>query len=138
MPAKDFYHAQVKQALIKDGWEITDDPLTFKYGKKDVFIDLGAEEILAAEKRGRRIAVEIKSFIGDSEVEDLKNALGQFVLYHDILVKLQPDRILYLAVRDTTFEDIFAEPIGQVLLENKRVKLIVFNANTEEITQWIE
>lgn len=99
---------------------------------------MALKKILAAEKRGRRIAVEIKSFIGDSEVEDLKNALGQFILYHDILVKLEPDRVLYLAVRDTTYEEIFAEPIGQILLENKRVKLIIFNANAEEITKWIE
>ncbi len=27
MPAKDIYHDVVKQALIKDGWTITDDPL---------------------------------------------------------------------------------------------------------------
>ncbi len=27
MPAKDIYHNQVKNALIKDGWTITDDPL---------------------------------------------------------------------------------------------------------------
>jgi hypothetical protein len=76
MPAKDFYRDNLKRALIKDGWNVTDDPLTFKWGKKDIYIDLGAEEIIAAEKRGRQIAVEIKSFISDSEVEDLKNTLG--------------------------------------------------------------
>jgi hypothetical protein len=27
MPAKDIYHETVKNALIKDGWTITDDPL---------------------------------------------------------------------------------------------------------------
>ena len=137
MPAKDFYHEQMKQALVKDGWDITHDPLTFKWGKKDIYVDLGAEEILAAEKRGRRIAVEVKSFIGDSEVEDLKNALGQFVLYHDILAQLEPERMLYLAIRETTYEEIFAEPIGQILLENQRVRLVVFDANTEVITKWI-
>ncbi len=28
MPAKDIYHNEVKNALIKDGWTITDDPFT--------------------------------------------------------------------------------------------------------------
>jgi hypothetical protein len=81
MPAKDIYHNNVKNALIKDGWIITHDPLTIKWGKKDIYIDLGAEQIIAAQKIDAKIAVEIKSFIGESEVEDLKNAIGQFGSY---------------------------------------------------------
>ena len=76
MPAKDIFHDCVKHALIKDGWIVTDDPLSLKIGKKDLFIDLAAEKILIAEKGTEKIAVEIKSFVGTSEVEDLKNALG--------------------------------------------------------------
>jgi hypothetical protein len=77
MPAKDIFHDCVKRALIKDGWIVTDDPLSLKIGRKDLFIDLAAEKILIAEKVTEKIAVEIKSFVGTSEVEDLKNALGQ-------------------------------------------------------------
>ena len=138
MPAKDIYHNHVKNALIKDGWTITHDPLTLKWGKKDVYIDLGAEQIIAAQKIERKIAVEIKSFVGESEVEDLKNALGQYILYHDILVRTQPDRILYLAIRESTYADIFEEPIGEILLENHRVKLIIFDPKKEETVKWIE
>lgn len=138
MPAKDIYHDHVKNALIKDGWTITHDPLTLKWGKKDVYIDLGAEQIIAAEKIERKIAVEIKSFVGESEVEDLKNALGQYILYHDILLRTQPDRILYLAIRESTYVDIFEEPIGEILLENHRVKLIIFDPKKEETVKWIE
>lgn len=138
MPAKDIYHDNLKNALVKDGWTITHDPLTLKWGKKDIYIDLGAEEIIAAEKPGRRIAVEIKSFVGASEVDDLKNALGQFVLYHDILARSDSDRVLYLAVRETTFADVFEEPIGEILLENHRVRLIVFDSKTEVIIRWID
>jgi hypothetical protein len=71
-------------------------------------------------------------------VEDLKNAVGQFVLYHDILSKVEPARELYLAVRDVTFVAIFEEPIGKILLENARVQLIVFNVDMEVIQQWIQ
>lgn len=63
MPAKDTYHDAVKTALTKDGWTITDDPLYLKCGYKDLFIDLGAEQLLAAEKGKRKIAVEVKSFV---------------------------------------------------------------------------
>jgi XisH protein len=31
MPAKDSYHNTVVQALITDGWEITDDPFILSY-----------------------------------------------------------------------------------------------------------
>ncbi|MDQ2730516.1 MAG: XisH family protein [Armatimonadota bacterium] len=137
MPARDIYHERLKNALIKDGWTITDDPLVLKWGAKDFFVDLGAEYIVAAEKESRRIAVEIKSFIGPSNIEDLKNSLGQFVLYHDILSRLEPDRILYLAVREVTYDDLFEEPIGKLLLENQRVRLIVFEPEEEVITKWI-
>lgn len=85
MPARDIYHHTVKQALISDGWAITHDPLRLQWGAKDMYVDLGAEELVAAERSGRKIAVEIKSFLGPSEIEDLRNALGQFILYRTIL-----------------------------------------------------
>ncbi len=42
----------MKIALQKDGWEVTDDPLFMSVGGVDMFIDLGAERLLAAEKQG--------------------------------------------------------------------------------------
>jgi hypothetical protein len=137
MPAKDIYHDCVRNALIKDSWTITHDPLILKWGLKDLYIDLGAQQLLAAEKNKQKIAVEIKSFVSSSEVEDLKNALGQFILYHDILNRIEPDRTLYLAIRETVFVDLFEEPIGRILLENQRVRLIVFDSQAEEIVKWI-
>jgi len=50
MPAKDIYHNTVRTALEKDGWTITNDPLTLEIGDRSLFVDLGAEKILAAEK----------------------------------------------------------------------------------------
>ncbi len=137
MPAKDIYHDCVKNALIRDGWVITHDPLTLKWGRRDMYADLGAEKMLAAEKEGSRIAVEVKSFVGASEIKDLRDALGQYVLYHDILRRTEPDRILYLAIRKAVLMGVFEEPVGKLLLENQRVRLIVFDHRTEEILQWI-
>ncbi len=137
MPAKDIFHNSVKNALIKDGWNITDDPLKLQWGNKDLYVDLGAEKLIAAQKGNEKIAVEIKSFIGNSQVADLQQALGQYTLYLDIIEETEPERILYLAIRETTFEDIFIEPIGQILLNKKRLKLIVFDADREKIIQWI-
>ena len=68
MPARDIYHDTVKQALIKDGWMVTHDPLRLRWGSRRMYADLGAERFLGVEKGDVRIAVEIKSFIGPSDL----------------------------------------------------------------------
>lgn len=137
MPAKDIYHDAVKNALIKDQWTITDDPLVLSIGKKDLFIDLGAKKLITAEKDEQKIAVEIKSFIGNSQVNDLENALGQYILYYEVLLAKQDQRVLYLAIKESAYQEIFEEPIGQILLNRKIIKLLVFDPKKERILQWI-
>ncbi len=137
-PAKDIYHNTVRTALEKDGWTITNEPLTLEIGDRSLFVDLGAEKILAAEKQGRKIAVEVKSFLSISPVHDLEEALGQYIVYEDILELSEPERNIYLAVREEVYLDIFSEPLGQLLLRKKRLKLIVFDSSREIIIRWID
>jgi XisH protein len=136
VPAKDFYHDIVRTALIKDGWTITDDPLILKIGKRSAFVDLGAEKLIAAERGSEKIAVEIKSFLSPSPINDIENAWGQFFMYARILQKKEPDRRLYLAISHNTFETLFQEEIGQLLSEEPGFRIIVFDSNLEEIIQW--
>jgi hypothetical protein len=68
MPAKDLFHNTVKNALIKDGWTITHDPLTLDLRDRQLHIALGAEKLLDAQKDNQQIAVEIKSFVAPSNV----------------------------------------------------------------------
>jgi hypothetical protein len=105
MSAKDATHSVVKHALEKDGWTITHDPYYIKVGGVEMYIDLGAEAIVAAEKAGRKIAVEIKSFLGASSISEFHTALGQFFNYRLALEEKEPDRILYLAVPILTYND---------------------------------
>jgi XisH protein len=135
--AKDIYHNTVKAALQKDGWTITHDPFPLKIGKKRLSIDLGAERLIAAENQSSKIVVEVKSFVGQSDVKDLEQALGQYILYQQIIGETSIDRVLYLAVSETTFKGIFSVEIGQVLLKNGIIRLIVFDDEQEEITRWI-
>jgi len=137
MPAKDIYHENVKKSLFTDGWTVTHDPLHLKWGAKDMYVDLGAEKLLAAEKEGRKIGVEVKSFIGLSEMDDLEKAVGQYIVYYDVLKKTEPDRELYLAVPEEIFADLFEEPIGKLLIENQRLRLMVFDPFREVILKWI-
>jgi XisH protein len=130
MPARDRYHDQVKNALIKDGWTITDDPLHVKWGKKDMYVDLGAEQILGAEKGEQKIAVEVKSFLSHSEMADLEQAVGQYTIYHEVLLRAEPGRALFLAIDEETYDNLFKEPIGELLLESRHIHLIVFDPQT--------
>ncbi len=140
MPAKDFYHEHVKTALINDGWEITDDPLKLKWKKRPIYIDLGAqrEDLLAARKGARKIAVEIKSFLSPSSLEDLYDALGQFFLYDTALAQSEPERTLYLAVRESVYHSLFTGEEGEALRQRAQARLIVFHDLKQEIKQWIE
>ena len=137
MPARDRYHDAAKRALVQDGWTITHDPMQLRWGKKDMYVDLGAERLLGAEKGSRKIAVEIKSFLSNSEMRDLEVALGQATLYELVLGRREPDRVLYLAVREETYREVFEEPIGLLMVEAKKVRLVVFDESREVITRWV-
>lgn len=138
MPARDIFHNAVRIALEKDGWKVTDDPLLIEYGKQDLYIDLGAEKLIAAEKEQRKIAVEIKTFLGPSLITSFYAAVGQFIAYQTALETIQPDRLLFLAVPADTYARFFTEPLVQAVVARENIKLIVFNEQQESIEQWIE
>ena len=45
MPVRDLYHENVKQALMKDGWAITHDPLRVAWGGKDMCLPQSEEVV---------------------------------------------------------------------------------------------
>ncbi len=138
MPAKDIYHTTVKNALIKDGWTITHDPLRIRLARgKNLFVDLGAERLIGASKNTENIAVEIKSFTRPSDMKDLEEALGQFVLYDHLLRRYYPEYKLYLAVPEKIRKSVFEEEAGQTLIDDKILSLFSFNPEMEEIVKWI-
>lgn len=138
MPAKDIFHDAVKNALIKDGWTITADPLTFKIEGINISIDLGAEKLLAAEKGNDKIAVEIKSFISHSPLTDFHAALGQFLNYRLFLKHEEPDRQIFLAVPIDTYKNFFQKEIIREAVEINQIKIIVYDSLNEVIELWIK
>jgi len=136
MPALDIYHNAAKQALIKAGWTITHDPLHLRWGRKDMYVDLGARRLIIAERSEQKIAVEVKSFISESEMQSFRDAVGQFAIYRAVLRRTYPDYTLYLAIRDVVYASFFEEPIGQILIEDENLKLVIFDAEQEVIVQW--
>lgn len=136
MSALDKYHVAVRNALLKDGWTITHDPYTLTVGQRDVYIDLGAERVIAAEKGTERIAVEVKSFAGASDLRDLEMAIGQYAFYRSSLRRREPDRTLYLAAPQTVVNNTFSEQIARNAFEDLHVNYIGFDPEREVIVEW--
>lgn len=137
MAAKDLFHDVVKRALEKEQWVITADPLRFSFGDVKFQVDLGAEQILAAEREHQKIAVEIKSFLNPSAVTDFYGALGQFLSYRLALEATEPERVLFLAVPQDAYDTFFQLDFTVAAIQRYQLKIIVYDTQTEAIVQWI-
>jgi hypothetical protein len=138
MPARNIHHTAVVQALQTDGWTITHDPLLIPFGDRRLFIDLGAERVtIGAERGSERIAVEIASFVADSPVRDLQEAVGQFVVYRALLSREDPERLLFLGVPTRVYDSLLSEPLGQLVAAEVRLRLLVFDIQQQKVVRWI-
>lgn len=137
MAAKDRFHFAVRRALEKEQWVITNDPLRLEAGGTKFEIDLGAEQLLAANRGIEKIAVEVKSFLSDSPLTDYHAALGQFMNYRLALNELEPDRVLYLAIPLMAYQAFFQREFAQNSLAFYQVSQVVYEPTEEVIVQWI-
>ena len=138
MSAKDVFHEVVKTALQKDGWQITHDPLTMSVGGVNLSIDLAAQKLIAAEREGQKIAVEVKSFLErSSAISEFHTALGQFINYRGALRRRQPERVLYLAVPLTTYKTFFQLDFPKEMIAENQVRMLIYDVEQEVIFQWI-
>ena len=137
MSAKDIFHNTVRSALEKDGWTITNEPLFLKPSQEVTMkVDLAAEKLLSAQKGNQKIAVEVKSFVGLSAISEFNTAVGQFLNYQVALEKLQPERILYLAIPTDIYQEFFTDSFVEEVVNRYQIKLLVFHVQKEEIALW--
>ena len=102
-----------------------------------VFIDLGVERVFGAEKDGKRIAVEVKTFGNPSFMTALYEAVGKYAVYRNALRLDESDRILYLAMPEDVYDRYAKEPLFIGSLEDEKINLILFETDIEKITRWI-
>ena len=137
MPAKDLLHNSAKNSLEKDGWIVTQESFHIKLSPKvEVYIDMVAEKVIAAEKMGQKIAVEVKSFLGVSAISEFHLAVGQFLNYRLALQQVEPERILYLGIPLDAYNQFFSDSFIQSAIQEYRIRLMVFNPVREEIVLW--
>lgn len=132
MPAKDKYHDTVVNALQKDGWTIDTEQYLLIVENRLLWIDLHATNL----QMQRAILIEIKSFLSASQVDDIANAIGKYVMYRAIIEQKNIDLELYLAIPRQAFDGIFSEKLGTLLREKLNILLLVFDIDSEEIIEW--
>ena len=103
----------------------------------DFSIDLGAEKLIAAERAGEKIAVEVKSFLGASTISDFYVALGQFIPYREALLEKDLERVLFLAVPADTYSTFFEQRFIQKIIVQQALKLLIYDEQKEVIKAWI-
>jgi hypothetical protein len=137
MSRRDSLHISARRTLEKDGWMITDDPLVLVLEKTILKADLGAEKFFTADKGNQKIAVEIKDFDTPSVISELEKTMGQLQLYQWALEGQEPDRQLFLAISENIYLKHFQKPIFQLVLDRKKINLLVYEPEQEVIIQWI-
>ena len=97
---------------------------------------LGAEQVFVAEKEEQRIAVEVKSFVRGPFISEFHTAVGQVMNYRSALKRIDPNRVLYLAVPRIIYKTYFTRPFVQAVIEDYHIKYIVYHVEKEEIVKW--
>ncbi len=134
MPAKDRHHDAVKRALIKDGWSVTAEQVKLSFGDRYLWIDMQAEK----QDQQRIILVEVKELDDvSSPVEALASAVGKYLLYR-LGITYTPQNIpLFLAVSEASYVGILSTIMGQSVLAQTQISLLIFDPEQEIIVKWI-
>lgn len=138
MSKRDSLHLSLRYALEKDDWKITDDPLILILENTLLKADLGAEKFFTAEKNNQKIAVEVKDFDSPSVISELEKTIGQIQFYQWALEEQEPDRKLFLAISESIYLKHFQKAIFQLAIKRNKINLLIFDAQQEELLQWIK
>lgn len=73
-----------------------------------------------------------------SPVTYLAATLGQYLLYRAVLEITGDATPLYLALPAIAYNELLLDDLGQLLIKQHQMKLIVFDPFREEVVQWIQ
>ena len=93
-------------------------------------------DLRASRGEAEIIIVEVKCF-ADDEVAELYSAIGQYLVYRDLLKQSPTTPILYLAVPTHAYYGIFKDA-GMNIVNEAKIRLIVVDIENEVIERWIE
>ncbi|MGH9837435.1 MAG: element excision factor XisH family protein [Blastocatellia bacterium] len=127
----------VKQALISDGWQITNEPFVMAYTDVRWSADLGAEKATATATGSRKIVVEIANLEGVSFIGRFHEETGRYGNYRSLLKAIDPERPIYLAIPSKVYESHFTNQAIRAIVTDRRIGLMVYDSERQEIVQWV-
>ena len=135
MPAKDDNHDIVIRCLTKAGWTILAEQEYLSIGTsaethRRLYIDIKAEL-----SEGPVVLIEVKS-LERSPVHQLMELLGQYLVYRVALDYLDIDIPLYVAVTRTDYVNLFEHILGQQIMDQYQIQMVIYDAVLEEIREW--
>jgi hypothetical protein len=137
MPALDSCHLQIVHALEKSGWHVAPNQLGLDTPLNNLFVDIVAHRSVEIGDQ-EMIVVEAKCFPKSSSgTTELYVAIGQYLVYRELLIANQIDSPIYLAIPTDAYQTIF-KAIGMSVVTKSAIKLIVIDLEREEIEQWLE
>jgi len=138
MPRRDAIHAQVRAALINDGWQIIADPYRIVYKDATLEADMKADKLLVATRDKQSIIIEVKSFLQPSFIHEFLAACGQYQAYKYLLEEKGQTETIYMAIITRSISDNSGAKQYRKLVERFDIRLLVVDIEKEEITQWVE
>lgn len=137
MPALDSCHQQMVNALIKAGWNVNTAPVYLRAEKLVAIPDIQAT--LNNGSVQQIIVVEVKCFLDERlDQDELYRAIGQYLVYRQVLRTRQLDIPLYLAIAIQVYQRLFVKQVVNAIIHESRLKLIVVDLEREEVIQWLE
>ena len=138
MARRDIIHAPVKNALIKDEWQITAAPYRIIYKDATLEADMRADKLLIATRENLSIIIEVKSFLQRSFIHEFLAACGQYQAYVFLLREKQQTEQVYMAVSHEVYRREFRKEMVQLLVKRFALHLLVVDIEQEVIWKWLE
>jgi glucose-6-phosphate 1-dehydrogenase len=137
MPALNACHSRVVLALEKAGWTVAAKPFTLASPVNNLFADIEAHRTVNGFEE-EMIVVEAKCFQDSGNyMPDLYSAIGQYLIYQNLMQQLGLNSPLYLAIPSKVYYGIF-EPLASSIVSKNEMKIIVVNLDAEVIERWLE
>ncbi len=136
MSREDFYHKHFRNALLAAGWKIESEHFRLPFYDTRVKIDFTASK----QENGVQmlVAVEVKNFREtDSYNNEFQRAVGQYLLYRDLLTHSDFTHQLFLGVPMEIYQSFFSDAAVKRLLVELKFNLVTFDPETVTLVQWI-
>ncbi|MGB3264137.1 MAG: element excision factor XisH family protein [Microcoleus sp.] len=82
--------------------------------------------------------LKLRALLGDRALYDFHGALGQYIVYRNLIQLTEPEYKLYLAIDDVVYTNFFQRKSIQLITNENKLSLMVVEMEKEEILQWID